>query len=133
MVKFLLKWFINIIVLLVVMHTIPGVSIDSDPAVQEVRTGRASWYRSLVIAGNKFYVNGYYAAMWGVPLGTRARVTNLENGIMITVTINDRGPNKRLVAQGRIIDLAAKAFYDLTGGFKSGPIKVKVEILKPTN
>lgn len=40
-----------------------------------------------------------------LPLGTRARVTNLENGRSVTVTINDRGPHRR----GRIIDLSRAA------------------------
>ena len=101
-----------------------------DSAAGKTLTGDASWYRGLVIAGNKFFINGHYAAMRGVPLGAKLRVTNLANGRSIIVTINDRGPNKRLVAKGRIIDLAAKAFYDLTGNFKASTIRVRLEILR---
>ena len=93
-------------------------------------TGDASWYYGFMISGNRFFRNGHYAAMWDVPLGAKAKVTNLANGKSIIVTINDRGPNKQLVAKGRIIDLAAKAFYDLNGNFKPSTIRVKVEILQ---
>ena len=100
------------------------------PAIDKTLIGNASWYRGFIIAGNKFFVNGHYAAMWDVSLGTKVRVTNLDNGRSIIVTINDRGPNKQLVAKGRIIDLAAKAFYDLTGNFRASTIRVKLEILR---
>ena len=45
------------------------------------------------------------AAHRSLPLGTRAKVTNLENGRSVTVTINDRGPYRR----GRILDLSRAA------------------------
>ena len=101
-----------------------------DPAIEKTLIGNASWYYGFIVACNKFFVNGHYAAMWGVPLGTKVRVTDLANGKSIIVTIDDRGPNKRLVAKGRIIDLAAKAFYDLNGNFKASTIRVKLEILR---
>ena len=100
------------------------------PVVTKTLIGDASWYYGFMVAGNKFFRNGHYAAMWDVPLGTKARVTNLDNGKSIIVTINDRGPNKRLVAKGRIIDLAAKAFYDLNGNFKPATIRVRIELLQ---
>ena len=101
-----------------------------NPVIGKTLTGDASWYYGFIIAHNKFFKNGHYAAMWNVPLGTKVRVTNLDNGKFIIVTINDRGPNKKLVAKGRIIDLAAKAFFDLTGNFRASTIKVKLEILR---
>jgi rare lipoprotein A len=42
------------------------------------------------------------AASKTLPLGTRARVTNLDNGRTATVTIEDRGP----YVKGRIVDLS---------------------------
>jgi len=102
----------------------------NDIVIEKTLTGDASWYMGFIVAGNKFFRNGHYAAMWDVPLGTKVRVTNLENNKSIIVTINDRGPNKRLVAKGRIIDLAAKAFYDLNGNFKPSTIRVKLDILR---
>ena len=101
-----------------------------DPAIEKTLIGNASWYYGFIMAGNRFFKNGHYAAMWDVPLGTKVRVTDMDNGKSIIVTINDRGPNKRLVAKGRIMDLAAKAFYDLAGNFKASTIRVKLEILR---
>lgn len=101
-----------------------------EPVVTKTLIGDASWYYGFMITGNRFFRNGHYAAMWDVPLGTRARITNLANSKSIIVTINDRGPNKRLVEKGRIIDLAAKAFYDLNGDFKPATIRVKIELLQ---
>ena len=100
------------------------------PAIEKTLIGNASWYYGFIMAGSKFFKNGHYAAMWDVPLGTKVRVTDLDNGKSIIVIIDDRGPNRRLVAKGRIIDLAAKAFYDLNGDFKASTIRVKLEILR---
>jgi len=102
----------------------------AESVVVKTLTGNASWYYGFIIAGDKFFRNGHYAAMWDVPLGTKVRVTDLDNGKSIVVTINDRGPNKRMAVKGRIIDLAAKAFYDLNGNFKPGTIRVKLDILQ---
>jgi rare lipoprotein A len=104
--------------------------VQACPAEEKALIGDASWYYGFMITGNKFFRNGHYAAMWDVPLGTKVRVTDLDNGKTIIVTINDRGPSKRLVAKGRIIDLAAKAFYDLNGNFRPSTIRVKLEILE---
>ena len=106
-----------------------GAENINNPVVVKTRIGKASWYYGFLITHGKFFKNGHYAAMWGVPIGTKVRVTDLDTGKFIIVTINDRGPNKRLVKKGRIIDLAAKAFYDLNGNFRPSTIKVKLEIL----
>ena len=79
-----------------------GAENAGNPVVLKTRIGKASWYYGFLITHNKFFVNGHYAAMWGVPVGTKVRVTDMNNGKSIIVTINDRGPNKRLVKKGRI-------------------------------
>jgi rare lipoprotein A len=48
---------------------------------------------------------GFTAAHPTLPLGTRVRVTNLQNGRVVIVRINDRGALPR----GRIIDLSYRA------------------------
>src|SRR5215469_15368263 len=82
------------------------------------RQGLASWYgeehRGMLMAnGQKFDPDKMTAASWFFPLGTRVRVTlstpNFEPRTVL-VTITDRGPARRLVHQGRIIDLARAAF-----------------------
>jgi rare lipoprotein A len=80
------------------------------------RTGLASWYgeehRGKLMANRQpFDPDQLTAASWFYPLGTRVRVSlrsQPEHSVLVTVT--DRGPAKRLVRQGRIIDLAHAAF-----------------------
>ena len=91
--------------------------------------GIASWYGveehgRPAASGERFSMYGYTAAHRSLPIGTVARVTNLENGRDIVLRINDRGP----FIEGRIIDLsyaAAKA-VDMIG---NGTAKVKVEVI----
>jgi rare lipoprotein A len=62
------------------------------------------------------------AASKTLPLGTRARVTNLENGRSTTVTIEDRGP----YVKGRIIDVSPASAQELGIERKEGLAKVEV-------
>lgn len=77
-------------------------------------------------SGEVFDPNAMTAAMWDVPFGTRVRVTNTENNKSVIVTINDRGPAKRL---NRPIDLSMGAFSKIADVNK-GLINANVEILK---
>ena len=68
------------------------------------------------------------AAHPSLPLGTFVKVTNLRNGKMVVVRINDRGP----VVDGRIIDLSYDAARAL--GFENrGLQKVRLDLYQPTN
>ena len=51
-----------------------------------------------------------FAAAWGYPFHTKLKVTNLENGKSVVVTVLDRGPAKRL---NRVIDLSKSAFQKI--------------------
>lgn len=64
-----------------------------------------------------------------MPFGTRLKVTNLANRRSVIVVCNDRGPAKRLVRQGRIIDLSWGAFERLADP-RLGLIKVKIEVVR---
>ncbi|HEY6363249.1 MAG TPA: septal ring lytic transglycosylase RlpA family protein, partial [Candidatus Binatia bacterium] len=64
------------------------------------------------------------AAHKTLPLGTKARVTNLDNGSTVEVEINDRGP----FIEGRIIDLSRAAAGAL-GFVESGTAPVQVELI----
>ena len=64
------------------------------------------------------------AAHKTLPLGTKARVTNLDNGSAVEVEINDRGP----FVDGRIIDLSRAAAGAL-GLVESGTAPVRVELI----
>ncbi len=105
------------------------------PRQKFVRVGKASWYseRSPGIrkrtANNEIFDDAAMTcAMWGAPFNQRLRVTNVSNGKSIIVRVNDRGPHRRYVQRGRIIDLTKSAFRKI-GGLKQGVIKVAVEFL----
>lgn len=71
------------------------------------RFGKASFYAERYVGrkmadGSRMQRNGNNAASLTLPLGTVARVTNLETGRSEVVTIRDRGP----YVSGRIIDLS---------------------------
>ena len=71
------------------------------------RFGDASFYAKEFAGremadGSKMDPHGDNAASKTLPLGTTARVTNLETGESAVVTIQDRGPYVR----GRIVDLS---------------------------
>ncbi len=77
--------------------------------------GIASWYGSQhqgrkMANGQRFDRHKLTAAYWYLPLGSVIRVTNLENGKSIIVTVTDRGPNFRL---HRILDLSEAAASEL--------------------
>jgi rare lipoprotein A len=71
------------------------------------RVGKASLYAHRFFGrrmadGTPMRPDGDNAASKTLPLGTKARVTNLENGRSAVVTIQDRGP----YVNGRIVDLS---------------------------
>jgi rare lipoprotein A (peptidoglycan hydrolase) len=102
---------------------------EGDPVIEQ--TGEASRYAKSfqgkkTANGEKFDQKKLTAAHPALPLGTKATVTNLENGKSVDVRINDRGP----YVKGRDIDLspsAAKAL-DIT---KNGIAPVKIEAQLP--
>jgi len=91
--------------------------------------GIASFYHSSLVGnltanGERYDEGALTAAHRTLGLGTRVRVTNLENRRSVVVTVNDRGP----YAKGRIIDLSRRAARVL-GFVHDGVTKVKVEPL----
>jgi rare lipoprotein A len=74
------------------------------------QVGTASWYGSYfhgkeTASGEPFNMYDLTAAHPTLPLGTYVKVTNLRNGRVVVVRVNDRGP----VVDGRIIDLSYQA------------------------
>jgi rare lipoprotein A len=92
----------------------------------------ASWYgrgsdgRS-TSTGEIFDSRRYTAASRTLPLGSYARVTNLDSGQSVVVRINDRGPYVR----GRGIDLSQAAAERL-GFRREGLARVRVTRLDAT-
>jgi len=69
-------------------------------------------------------MNKYSAAHRTLRLGTKVRVTNLDNGRSIEVCVNDRGP----YAKDRILDLSYAAAKEL-GVVSEGTAPVRITIL----
>lgn len=102
---------------------------NGQPVVEQV--GEASFYGpgfhgKKTATGEKFDQNEHTAAHPTLPLGTKATVTNLENGNSVDVKINDRGP----YVKGRDIDLSKAAAKEL-GMTKDGvaPVKIEAEVV----
>jgi rare lipoprotein A len=92
-------------------------------------TGIASWYGpgfhgKKTANGDTYDQNDITAAHRTLPMPSIVKVTNLDNGRVLKVRVNDRGP----YAHGRIIDLSRRS-AQLLGVEKTGTARVKVEIL----
>lgn len=90
------------------------------------RKGEASYYhRSLagetMADGTPMNPQSNNAASKTLPLGTKAKVTNLENGKSEVVEIRDRGP----YVEGRIVDVSPKTATKL-GMREDGVVPVEV-------
>lgn len=93
-----------------------------------VQRGEASWYGPgfhgrKTASGERFNQHRLTAAHRKLPLGTTAKVTNLDNGRTVEVEINDRGP----YVGGRIIDLS-KAAAERLGMKQIGTTLVRLEV-----
>lgn len=88
--------------------------------------GNASWYGSesgnRTAMGTRFVPHGLTAAHKTLPLPSRVRITNLNNGRYVDVIVNDRGPFKK----DRVIDLSHGAAKKIG---LHGVAKVKIEHL----
>jgi rare lipoprotein A len=96
--------------------------------VVEVQQGQASYYADslhgkMTASGEPYDKNAMTAAHPSLPFGTRLKVTSLESGKSVEVTVNDRGP----YANNRILDLSAAAAEKL-GLRDAGHDEVKIEV-----
>lgn len=109
-------------------YTINGVRYFPEDDPDYDQTGLASWYGEKfhgrpTATGEIFDMNRVSAAHKTLPLPTTVEVINLENGRVLTVRVNDRGPFVR----GRIIDLSRRA-AQLLGFEKQGVARVRVRL-----
>ena len=96
---------------------------------QPYQVGTASWYGEYfegraTASGEPYNMHDLTAAHPTLPLGSWVRVTNLHNGRVVYVRINDRGP----IVPGRIIDLSLAAAEKLAMT-NSGLAPVKLDVL----
>ena len=96
------------------------------------QVGEASFYGQgfhgrPTASGTRFTRHGLTAAHPTLPLGTRARVTNLRSGQSVRVRITDRGP----YAKGRDLDLSQAAAATIGLTQQNGEVPVKIEATLP--
>lgn len=90
------------------------------------RKGEASYYHDrfagqTMADGTPMNPGSNNAASKSLPLGTKAKVTNLENGKSAVVEIRDRGP----YVEGRIVDVSPRTARKL-GMQEDGVVPVEV-------
>jgi rare lipoprotein A len=100
----------------------------------ETQVGLASYYSRRfdgkeTASGETFSNEDMVAAHRKLPMGTRVRVTNLENGESVVVRINDRGASAQNRKEGVIIDVSQAAATKLRMK-KDGRVKVRVDVLE---
>ena len=104
----------------------------SSPKSKAYQVGTASWYGEQfqgrqTASGEPFDMRDFTAAHPSLPLGSFVKVTNLKNGKVVVVRINDRGP----VVDDRIIDVSYNAARAL--GFKDRGVQtVRLDLYQPT-
>jgi len=91
--------------------------------------GVASWYGKefhgkYAANGEIFDMEAYTAAHRKLPLGSMVRVVNMNNGKIVHVRINDRGP----YVTGRMLDLSHAAAREL-GMVGAGTTAVQIEVI----
>ena len=106
-------------------HAPPPAEPTLRPGHGEV--GLASYYGAefqgrRTASGARYDAHALTCAHPTAPFGARLRVTDLETGRSVVVTVNDRGPH----VQGRIVDLSLAAARKL-GMVERGLVRVRVE------
>lgn len=109
-------------------------TVNVKPPVN-MMAGVASYYsyecaKKPMANGKIFNPENRTCASWFYKFGTVLVVKSLDTGRATEVVVTDRGPNKRLVKEGRIIDLSKRAFEDICS-LKKGLTKVKVTVKPP--
>lgn len=111
----------------------PGKSTAKSPSKSKKppfhQVGTASWYGPglrghKTASGEVLDPNALTAAHRSLPLDSKIRVTNLQNGKSVDVVVNDRGP----YFPGRVIDLSVRAAERLDIR-EVGLAKVRIETL----
>jgi rare lipoprotein A len=104
---------------------------ETAPDAISVQHGKASWYgreqqHHKTANGERCNMHDLTAAHLRLPMQTRVRVVNLQNGRSVVVRINDRGPYGRRC----IIDVSYAAAKQLDM-IKAGIVPVRLEVLGP--
>ncbi len=106
-----------------------GIYSFTNNTVDAKKTSYASYYHDKfngrkTASGEVFDNSKLTAAHRTLPFGTEVKVTNLNNGKEVIVTINDRGP----FHSSRALDMSRAAFDEI-GNTDRGTIPVEFEIV----
>ena len=109
----------------------PAPPSSGDTAISTQQRGRISMYGNdfagrKTASGEPFDPSALTMAHRTLPVGTRVRVTNLENQRSVEVVVNDRGP----FVSGRIADLSEAAARRI-GMVATGVVEALLDILQP--
>lgn len=110
----------------------PESKVENNDKAKVTKTehGKASWYEikcnggTHTASGIPLENHAMTAAHKTLPMGTKVRVTNKNNGKSVVLKITDRGP----YIKGRVIDVTKGAAKKLDF-IKSGVVNCKVEVL----
>jgi rare lipoprotein A len=117
----------KIVTLLVGLATIVTVSLA---VAQTAEEGVANFYSDKfegkkTASGEVYDKNALTASHKKLPFGTKVKVTNVDNGKSVVVTVNDR----MKATNPAVIDVTRRAAEEL-GFTKTGKAKVKLEVQK---
>jgi rare lipoprotein A len=110
---------------------VPKPEVREQAKPRPYQVGTASWYGEFfdgkpTASGEDYDMYDMTAAHPTLPMGSYVKVTNLRNGRVVVVKVNDRGP----IVPGRIIDLSYGAAQVLE--FQNrGVQKVRLDLVKP--
>ena len=117
----------------------PGAKIKCFASYYTVASCKREGTSGIMANGRKLDDKAFTAASWDYPLGTNLRVERTprpsnyhrqsRTGTVI-VTVSDRGPAKRLLAQGRRLDLSKAAFQALAP-LAQGIVEVEITEVGP--
>ena len=128
----ILKKIVTLLTLLVTLFFTTNVMAKTK--VNQHKThGEASYYADFhhgkkTANGERFNMHALTAAHRTLPLGSKIKVTNLNNGKEVVLRVNDRGP----YAKGRVLDVSLAAAKKLDM-IKTGTAKVSIQILHVGN
>jgi len=114
-----------------IVMALVGVPTAYAASSGSIQHGKASWYSikcnggTETASGERLQDYAMTAAHKTLPLGSKVRVTNIQNGRSVIVRITDRGP----YIKGRIIDVT-KGVAAKLGFIDTGVVPVVVEVLQ---
>ncbi len=114
-------------VLLTAGTLLPATAAEAGRKLPHKQVGKASVYATSLQGrhmtdGERFNVHSNDAASRTLPIGTKARVTDLETGKTAEVTIKDRGP----VPRSHIVDLTPHTAQQIGITHKEGVAPVAI-------